>query len=85
MRPAVEYEAGHLPGAISLPLEQLEERLESLPRDKRIVAYCRGPYCAYADDALVTLAERGWRVARLEEGVLEWERNGLSIAKDAGG
>ncbi len=72
-RPAAEYAAGHLPGAISLPPDEVEERLDTLPRDKMIVAYCRGPYCVYADDVLALLAGRGFRVARLEEGVLEWD------------
>jgi rhodanese-related sulfurtransferase/predicted transcriptional regulator len=76
VRPAVEYEHGHLPGAISLPLEQLERRLAELPEDKLIVAYCRGPYCVYADEALALLVNQGWTVARLEEGVLEWRLAG---------
>jgi rhodanese-related sulfurtransferase len=83
VRPAVEYEAGHLPGALGLPLDDLEERLNELPRDKTIVAYCRGPYCVYADDALARLAERGWDVARLEEGVAEWQQAGYSIEPEA--
>lgn len=76
VRPAVEYEAGHLPGAISLPLDEVEYRLAELPEDKLIVAYCRGPYCVYADEALELLANQGWTVARLEEGVLEWQLAG---------
>jgi rhodanese-related sulfurtransferase/biotin operon repressor len=79
VRPDVEYRAGHLPGALGLPLDELEYRLSELPRDKTIVAYCRGPYCVYADDALGLLAERGWKVARLEEGVAEWRQAGYSI------
>jgi len=83
VRPEVEYQAGHLPGALGLPLDDLEERLNELPRDKAIVAYCRGPYCVYADDALALLAERGWNVARLEEGVAEWQQAGYSIEAKA--
>jgi rhodanese-related sulfurtransferase len=64
-------------------LDDLEERLNELPRDKTIVAYCRGPYCVYADDALARLAERGWDVARLEEGVAEWQQAGYSIEPEA--
>lgn len=79
VRPEVEYQAGHLPGALGLPLADLERRLKELPRDKAIVAYCRGPYCVYADDALALLAERGWKVARLEEGVAEWQQAGYAI------
>lgn len=80
VRPRVEYEAGHLPGAISMSLDELEHRLNELPRDRTIVAYCRGPYCVYADQALDILAERGWQVARLEEGVAEWQRAGYALA-----
>jgi rhodanese-related sulfurtransferase len=72
VRPGVEYESGHLPGARSLPLERVRQALDDLPDDKVIVAYCRGPYCVIADDALVILAANGREVARLEEGVLEW-------------
>lgn len=81
VRPAVEYGAGHLPGAISMPLAELERRLRELPPDKTVVAYCRGPYCVYADDALALLAARGWKVARLEEGVMEWQQAGHRISR----
>jgi rhodanese-related sulfurtransferase len=76
VRPEVEYAAGHLPAAISMPLEELQQRLAELPPDKTIVAYCRGPYCVYADEALELLAAQGWSVARLEEGVWEWQHAG---------
>ena len=76
VRPTVEYEAGHLPGAISCPLSELENRLADLPPNQTIVAYCRGPYCVYADEALQLLADQGWPVARLEEGLPEWELAG---------
>jgi rhodanese-related sulfurtransferase len=76
VRPVVEYEAGHLPGALSVPLSQIQQTLTSLPDDKMIVAYCRGPYCVLADEALAILAEHGWTVARLEEGVIEWQLAG---------
>jgi rhodanese-related sulfurtransferase/DNA-binding transcriptional ArsR family regulator len=79
VRPAVEYGAGHLAGAISMPVDEVERRLNELPPDKTIVAYCRGPYCVYADDALVLLAARGWKVARLEAGVVEWQQAGHRI------
>jgi DNA-binding transcriptional ArsR family regulator len=75
-----EYQAGHLPEAVSMPLDELERRLSELPADKTIVAYCRGPYCVYADDALALLLEQGWQVARLEEGVAEWQEAGYSLA-----
>ncbi len=80
VRPRVEYHAGHLPGALSIPLDELEQRLTELPKRKTIVAYCRGPYCVFADEALALLARQGWKVARLEEGVLEWQRAGLALA-----
>ncbi len=76
VRPQVEYQASHLPGAISIPLDELERRLGELPPGKTVVAYCRGPYCVLADEALELLAGRGWTVARLEEGVTEWQAAG---------
>jgi rhodanese-related sulfurtransferase len=79
VRPRVEYEAAHLPGAISIPIDELERRLAELPEDKTIVAYCRGPYCVYADDALALLTEQGWNGARLEEGVAEWQQAGYVL------
>lgn len=81
VRPRVEYEAGHLPQAISLPHEELEKRLDELPADKPIVAYCRGPYCVFADDALALLAEKGYAVRRLEEGVSEWRQAGCAVTQ----
>jgi rhodanese-related sulfurtransferase/DNA-binding MarR family transcriptional regulator len=81
VRPIVEYRAGHLPEAISIPLDELERRLAELPRDKTVVAYCRGPYCVYADEALELLDKQGWQVARLEEGVVEWAQAGYPVAK----
>ncbi len=79
VRPAEEYQAGHLPDAISIPLNELDRRLDELPRRRTIVAYCRGPYCILADDALAVLSRRGWKVARLEEGVAEWQLAGLAL------
>jgi rhodanese-related sulfurtransferase len=73
VRPALEYQAGHLPGAISVPHDEVERRLAELPGDKLVVAYCRGPYCVYADEALAQLAASGRQVARLEEGIVEWQ------------
>jgi rhodanese-related sulfurtransferase/DNA-binding MarR family transcriptional regulator len=81
VRPAVEFQAGHLPEAVSIPLEELEQRLEEFPADKLIVAYCRGPYCVFADQALELLAGKGWNVARLEEGVLEWQLAGSLLER----
>ena len=81
VRPRVEFLAGHLPGAISIPLEELDQRSHELPKDKLIVAYCRGPYCVFADQALEILSRRGWTVARLEEGVAEWQLAGKLLEK----
>jgi len=80
VRPRAEYAAGHLPHAISIPLEELERRLNELPRHRTIVAYCRGPYCVLADEAAEKLERRGFRVARLEEGVPEWQQAGYALA-----
>ena len=72
VRPAAEYEAGHLPGAISMPLAELEGRLHELPADSEVVAYCRGPYCVMAVDAVALLRRHGLVAHRLEAGVVEW-------------
>ena len=79
VRPEVEYRAGHLPGAVSVPPDRLEERLPDLPGDREIVAYCRGPYCVYADDAVRWLTAHGRRAWRLEDGLPEWRRWGGSV------
>jgi rhodanese-related sulfurtransferase len=79
VRPSEEYQAGHLPQAHSIPLAELEVRLAELPQDREIVAYCRGPYCVFADEALVLLHAHGYTARRLEEGVLEWQQQGLPI------
>jgi rhodanese-related sulfurtransferase len=80
-RPDVEYQAGHLPQAISIPLDELERRLDELPWNRTLVVYCRGPLCVIADDALAVLAEDGRKVARLEEGVAEWQQAGLTLER----
>ena len=84
VRPAVEYEAGHIPGARSVPVGELR-RLRSLAKDTEIVAYCRGPYCVYADEAVRQLRRRGFAAKRLEDGYPEWKRAGLAIAVGTGG
>lgn len=78
-RPAREYEAGHIAGAISVPIDELQARLRSLPRDKEYVAYCRGPYCVYADRAVELLTKSRRRARRLMEGFPEWQAAGLPI------
>lgn len=78
-RPAHEYAAGHIAGAISLPVEELKQRLRRLPKNKEYVAYCRGPYCVYADRAVRALRASGRRARRLLEGFPEWRAAGLPI------
>jgi rhodanese-related sulfurtransferase len=80
VRPAIEYQAGHLPQARSLPVAELETRLEELPRDQEIVAYCRGPYCMFADEAVTLLCSHGFTARRLDVGVPEWRRLGLPVS-----
>jgi rhodanese-related sulfurtransferase/predicted transcriptional regulator len=79
VRPAAEYEAGHVEGARSLPITELRRRLDSLPRDGELVAYCRGPYCVFADDAVRLLRRQGFDARRLEDGYPEWKRAGLPV------
>jgi rhodanese-related sulfurtransferase len=79
VRPVEEYRAGHIPGAISVPPTELARRLAKLPKSREIVAYCRGPYCVYAVDAVKTLRARGFKAVRLEEGVQEWRARGLPV------
>jgi rhodanese-related sulfurtransferase/DNA-binding MarR family transcriptional regulator len=83
VRPRAEYEAGHLPQAVSMPLAELSHRLPELPADRLVVTYCRGPYCVYADQALALLQARGRPGARLEEGVTEWVTAGRALAGEA--
>lgn len=79
VRPVSEFEAGHLPYARSMPLEELEQRLAELPRDKAIVAYCRGPFCLLSDDAVKLLEAQGFKVQRMLDGVSEWQSAGLPL------
>jgi rhodanese-related sulfurtransferase len=75
-RPVVEFQAGHLPGAVSYPIDTLCYRIDEIPLGKTLVTYCRGPYCAEADEAGILLAAYGYPVRRLEEGVAEWRAAG---------
>ena len=75
-----DFEQGHIPGARSIPVAALERRLAELPSDREVVAYCRGPYCVYADDAVRQLHRSGRRAARLQDGYPEWARAGLPVA-----
>jgi ArsR family transcriptional regulator len=79
VRPADEFALAHLPGAINIPLADLERRLAELPRKLEIVAYCRGPYCVLSFEAVAALRARGFKVRRLEEGLPEWRAAGLPI------
>jgi len=86
VRPPEEYRAGHIPGAVSLPLKNLKARLSALPKSQEIVAYCRGPYCVLAAEAVEILKAKGFRAFRLEDGIPEWRAHGLPVAtgKDPG-
>jgi rhodanese-related sulfurtransferase len=79
VRPAEEYRAGHIPGALSIPLKELERRLSDLPRERDIVAYCRGPYCVLAVEAVEMLRARGFSAFRLEQSVQDWRAEGLPV------
>jgi len=80
VRPPEEYLAGHLPGALSVPMAELERRLAELPHDREIVAYCRGPYCVLAVEAVERLRARGYVAFRLEDGVADWQARGFPVA-----
>lgn len=83
VRPREEYLAGHIPDAISVPLDELPDRLAELPADQETVAYCRGAYCVLAHDAVRLLAAEGRPASRLSDGMLEWRLAGLPVAMDA--
>jgi rhodanese-related sulfurtransferase len=87
VRPGPEYESGHIRGALSIPLADLEHRLSRLSKRKAVVAYCRGPYCVFADEAVRLLQARGYRAQRLDAGFPEWRMAGLptEAAEGAGG
>lgn len=81
VRPSSEYDAGHIEGAVNIPLESLTERLSKLPKDQEIVAYCRGPYCMMSFDAVEQLRQRGYRARRLEDGYPEWKTDQFPVNK----
>lgn len=83
VRPQAEYQTAHLPCARSMPLAEIEQRLDELPRDREIVAYCRGPFCLLSEEALQLLARRGFRVRKLSDGVSEWRTAGFPIERAA--
>jgi rhodanese-related sulfurtransferase/predicted transcriptional regulator len=79
VRPSVEFEFGHITGAVSVPMNELMEQLKSISKDKEIIAYCRGPFCVLADEAVKLLSEQGYNVRRLDEGYPEWKMKQLEI------
>lgn len=85
VRPVEEYRAGHIPGALSVPLSELAARLKELPKGQEIVAYCRGPYCVMALDAVELLRKKGFRAQRMEEGVVDWRARGWRVEMDREG
>ncbi|PXY22727.1 ArsR family transcriptional regulator [Prauserella muralis] len=85
VRPREEYAAGHIPGAVSVPVDELASRLADLPADQEVVAYCRGAYCVFAHDAVRLLTRHGRRARRLSDGMLEWRLAGLPVATAAAG
>lgn len=80
VRPSEEFQVGHIPGARSVPLSELKQRIASLPKDEEIVAYCRGPYCVLAVEAVAILRKRGFTANRLEDGVQDWRTRGYTVA-----
>jgi rhodanese-related sulfurtransferase len=79
VRPVEEFRAGHIPGAVSIPVTELKRRLASLPKHRDVVAYCRGPYCVFAVEAVKVLRANGFTALRMEEGVPEWRARGLPV------
>ena len=79
VRPRLEFEAGHIAGARSVPFDELNKRLRELPTDTEIVAYCRGPYCVFADEAVTALQAKGFRAKRLSEGLPDWQSRGFPV------
>ncbi len=77
VRPSIEYEFGHITGSISVPMNELMDKLKILSKDKEIIAYCRGPFCVLADEAVKLLSEQGYNVRRLDEGYPEWKMKQL--------
>jgi rhodanese-related sulfurtransferase/DNA-binding transcriptional ArsR family regulator len=81
VREASEYEAGHIPGARSVPVEELEAALKSIPKNREIIAYCRGLYCGLAEDAVALLRKRGYRASRIHDSIVDWKNAGLPVAR----
>lgn len=85
VRPEDEFQLGHIPGAINMPVERLSERLAELPKDREIVAYCRGPYCVFSFEAETILRRQGFGVHRLEQGFPQWKAAGLPVERSSTG
>jgi rhodanese-related sulfurtransferase len=79
VRPADEFEKGHIPGAINMPVSELAKKLKKLPKNKQYIAYCRGPFCVFADEAIHLLTRNGFRAKRLEQGFSDWKVKGLPV------
>jgi rhodanese-related sulfurtransferase/DNA-binding transcriptional ArsR family regulator len=80
VRPEAEYRAGHIPGALSIPVDQLGRRYREIPKRREVIAYCRGPYCVYSADAVKLLRKRGYRARRMEEGLPDWRSAGHPVS-----
>jgi rhodanese-related sulfurtransferase len=85
VRPVEEYRAGHIPGALSIPVGELKARLKELPKQREVVAYCRGPYCVMAIEAVELLRKKGYRAQRMEQGVPDWRARGWRVERDRDG
>jgi rhodanese-related sulfurtransferase len=79
VRPLEEFAAGHIPGALSVPLPELKKRLAELPKNREIVAYCRGPYCVMAIEAVALLRKKGFKAHRMEQGIVDWRARGWRV------
>lgn len=85
VRPPEEFRAGHIPGALSIPVGELKARLKELPRDRDVVAYCRGPYCVMAVEAVELLRKKGFKAHRMEQGVVDWRARGWRVETESPG
>ncbi len=83
VRPREEFDAGHIPGAISMPVAEVKRRMKELPRSREVIAYCRGPYCLYSLDAVTMLRRHGFKARRADEGLPQWRSAGLPVATGA--
>ena len=85
VRPPEEYRAGHIPGAVSIPLGELKARFKELPKNREVVAYCRGPYCVFAVEAVELLRKKGFKAHRMQEGVIDWRSRGWRLEAETAG